>query len=85
VTKRPPPTAERLRELFDLDAPTLKFFWKVQRGRARSGDRAGSAHHTGRRYIGLDRGYFREDRLLEIARAPTLPPCNSSRSPVLLS
>jgi hypothetical protein len=63
IGNRPPPTLDRLHALLALDPETGDFHWKVQRGRARAGDLAGHAHHTGFRRIGIDGGSYRADRL----------------------
>jgi hypothetical protein len=62
IGNRPAPT---LHELFDFE-PGIGLRWRIQCGRARAGQRAGTAHHSGFRRIGIDGGSFRADRLADL-------------------
>jgi hypothetical protein len=66
VGNRPAPTLARLCELLNFDPTTCQFLWRVQRGRARVGDVAGTGHHSGFRRVGIDGGSYRADRLARL-------------------
>jgi hypothetical protein len=69
IGNRPAPTLARLHELLIYE-PGIGLRWRIQRGRARAGDIAGTAHCSGHRRIGVDGGSYRADRLagLYVAR-----------------
>jgi hypothetical protein len=62
---RPTPTVARLHELLDYE-PGIGLRWRIQRGRARAGARAGRFHHSGRERIGIDRRSYRLDQIVSL-------------------
>jgi hypothetical protein len=60
---RPAPTLARLHELLVYE-PEVGLRWRIQRGRARAGSKAGGRHHSGHRRIGIDRASYRLDRIV---------------------
>lgn len=51
-------TAERLREVVRYEPETGDFYWLVQRGRMKAGQKAGSTRKDGRRVLRIDNGLY---------------------------
>lgn len=65
IEKRPPPSPERISELLIYE-PGIGLRWRVSRGSARAGARAGGYHHSGHQRIGIDRASFRLDQIVRL-------------------
>jgi hypothetical protein len=65
---KPPPTLARLRELLVFE-PGIGLMWRVPRGSAAAGRRAGGHHHTGIERIGIDGLSFRRDAIADLYRS----------------
>jgi hypothetical protein len=65
IGSRPAPTLARLHELLNFE-PGIGLRWRVSRGSARAGARAGGYHHSGHARIGIDRRSYRVDLIVSL-------------------
>lgn len=65
MTKRnPPPSYERVRELFDYEPDTGILRWKVKRANKEIGDQAGALRDSGYLVVGVDYKLYRVHRII---------------------
>ena len=67
TTGKRPTTMDRIHELL-IFKPGVGLVWRVPRGSAAAGRRAGGHHHTGIERIGIDRAVYRLDEIVDLCR-----------------